>query len=92
MIASKISSLLTSTLKATYVKVEDESAFHAGHAGSASGGETHFAVVVVSAMFEGKTLVERHRAVYGALQELLEGPVHALRLKTFTPGEWKQGL
>ena len=42
----------------------------------------------MSAAFEGKSLVARHRAVYGALEEELSvGGVHALALKTKAPGE-----
>jgi BolA-like protein 1 len=72
--------------------VENESAKHAGHAGSRDHlgnrtGETHFRVVVVSDVFQGKSLVERHRQVNDALKEELAGPVHALAIKAHTPAE-----
>ena len=46
-------------------------------------------VDVVSAAFEGKNSVARHRLIYGLLQEELAAPggVHALALKTKTPAE-----
>ena len=45
----------------------------------------HLEAHIVSKAFEGKSLVERHRMVYEALQEELKGPIHALALKTTTP-------
>ena len=51
-----------------------------------TGAGDHFAVTVVSPAFAGKTLVERHQMVYRALGALMPG-IHALQLKTVTPGE-----
>jgi stress-induced morphogen len=43
----------------------------------------HFNVTVRSHAFKGKTLIEQHRLVYGALGEALkDGRVHAVELKT----------
>jgi stress-induced morphogen len=53
-----------------------------------TGTQDHYRAVVVSASFEGKTRIEQHQAVYGALGELMAGPVHALALSTFTPAAW----
>jgi len=50
-----------------------------------TGGGDHFEAVVVSESFEGKTLVERHQAVYNALGDAMRARVHALTLKTLTP-------
>ena len=47
--------------------------------------ETHFKVVCVSASFQGKSLVERHRMVNHLLKEELESGVHALSLVLRTP-------
>jgi stress-induced morphogen len=52
--------------------------------------ETHFRVVLVSAMFDRKSRVARHQQVYAALAPQLEGPVHALALHTYSPGEWQE--
>ncbi len=82
----KISSLLNDRLGAAEVRVEDESSRHAGHAGAASGGG-HFKCRVVSASFEGKSTLERHRQVYAALAELMKHEIHALALETLTPSE-----
>lgn len=51
----------------------------------------HFEARVVSAAFEGKTMIEQHRLVYAPLQALLQtGELHALALKTYTPEQWKK--
>jgi stress-induced morphogen len=52
-----------------------------------TGGGDHFAARVVAAAFEGKGLVDRHRMVYAALGEAMQGDVHALALETLTPAE-----
>ena len=80
----KIRQVLSHSLEAREVMVEDESALHAGHAGAASGGG-HYRVRVVSPLFEGKNRVERHRMVYAALAEEMQHTIHALALTTLTP-------
>jgi stress-induced morphogen len=43
----------------------------------------HFNVTVRSGAFKGKTLIEQHKLVYGALRAALkDGRVHAVELKT----------
>lgn len=69
------------------LEIVDDSARHAGHAGTREGGESHFNVVIVSAAFEGLTRVERQRRVNAALREELAGPVHALSIKALSPSE-----
>ena len=46
--------------------VLDESHLHAGHAGRAAGGQTHFRVHIVSEAFAGKSRIERHRMINAA--------------------------
>ena len=53
-----------------------------------TGTRDHFEATVVAAGFEGKSRVEMHQLVYRALGELMDGPVHALALKTYTPETW----
>ncbi|HEY8314673.1 MAG TPA: BolA/IbaG family iron-sulfur metabolism protein [Candidatus Baltobacteraceae bacterium] len=46
----------------------------------------HFNVTVHSSSFTGKTLIEQHQLVYGALKAALkDGRVHAVELKTLLP-------
>jgi len=86
-LAAHVQALLRDKLSATDVEVEDESHLHAGHAGARGGGK-HLRALVVSAAFEGKPLVARHRMVNAALADLLQnGTIHALALVTRTPEE-----
>jgi len=48
----------------------------------------HYQLLVVSDLFQGKSLVERHQMVYQALGDAMRGAVHALALKTYTPSQW----
>ena len=48
----------------------------------------HFDAVIVSAVFEGKRPVQRHQVVYAVLGERMREEIHALSMKTLTPGEW----
>ena len=65
----------------------DESAKHAGHAGAAPGGNTHWKLTIVSAAFAGKPTVARHRMVYEALGGLMQNPIHALEIAARAPDE-----
>jgi BolA protein len=82
-----ITATLRERLDPTRLSVEDESDRHAGHAGWREGGETHFRIHVVSAAFEGKTRVERHRMVNAALSGAFERGLHALAIEAKAPGE-----
>jgi stress-induced morphogen len=53
-----------------------------------TGTKDHYEAVVVAAAFEGKSRVAQHQIVYGALGELMAGPVHALALTTYTPAAY----
>ena len=76
-------------LAAVYLEIVDESWKHAGHAGAASGGG-HFILLVVSDRFEGVSLLDRNRLVFGTLKDEMKGEIHALAVKALTPGEWKR--
>ena len=65
----------------------DESTKHAGHAGAAPGGNTHWKLTIVSAAFAGKPIVARHRMIYQALGELMQHPIHALSINAKSPDE-----
>ena len=69
------------------LEVVNESHMHAGHASSPGTGESHFRVVVISELFNGKSRLERHRMVNAALAEEIAGGVHALAIKALTPEE-----
>ena len=49
----------------------------------------HWYATIVSAEFEGKRLIQRHQRVYATLGAKIQNDeVHALSMKTLTPGEW----
>lgn len=54
-----------------------------------TGDGDHFRVVVVAEAFEGLPMVKQHQLVYDALGDSMEGDIHALGLKTYTPEEWE---
>jgi len=53
-----------------------------------TGTDNHFEVRIVSAAFEGKTPVERHKLVYAPLLDWIEDEtVHALSVRAYTPAQ-----
>ncbi len=81
-IAEQMHLRLSQSLPTTSLQVIDESAAHAGHAGS-NGTDfgTHFRVQIASPLFTGKSRVAQHRLVYDALQEFIDRGVHALAIE-----------
>jgi BolA protein len=77
---------LEAALSPIDLAVVDQSHEHAGHEG-ARDGRGHFAVRLVSAAFEGKALLARHRLVYEALGPLMQTDIHALSLRAIAPSE-----
>ena len=79
-IEDQIRSKLTTAFSPELIEIKNESHLHQGHAGSPNSGESHFRVHIVSARFDGKSRVERHRMINEVLSEELAGPVHALAI------------
>lgn len=53
-----------------------------------TGTQDHFSIRVVSDVFKGKNLLDRHRMIYQALdQPMKDGRIHALEIKALTNGE-----
>jgi stress-induced morphogen len=77
--AKEIESLILTALPDARVQVHDM-----------TGGGDHYEAVVVSPAFSGKTRVNRHRMIYGALQDAMQERIHALALVTMTPEELQQ--
>jgi BolA family transcriptional regulator, general stress-responsive regulator len=78
---------LTEAFRPQSLRIVDESHQHEGHAGHRPGGESHFRVYIVAQAFAGKSRLERHRLVNGALAAELAGSVHALAIHAAAPGE-----
>ncbi|MDH4274983.1 MAG: BolA family transcriptional regulator [Gammaproteobacteria bacterium] len=83
--AAYIEERLTTALSPVKIEIVDDSHRHAGHASARGGG--HFQVTIVSAAFSGKSLIQRHRLVYDALQDAMRDEIHALSIKAYTPDE-----
>lgn len=83
----RMTAKLNQALAPEVLSVVDESHQHQGHGGWREGGETHFALDIVSAAFTGKSRIERHRLVNGIVAEELAERVHALAIKARAPGE-----
>jgi BolA protein len=77
---------LAASLAPERLEVTDESHRHVGHAG-ARDGRGHFRVRIASAAFRGQSPLERHRAVFAALGDLMQTDIHALAIDARTPEE-----
>ncbi|MGI8846565.1 MAG: BolA family protein [Thermoleophilaceae bacterium] len=51
-----------------------------------TGGGDHFRAEVVSDRFEGLSRIQSHQLVYGVFGNEVGGAIHALSIKTSTPG------
>lgn len=85
--ADRIAALLRAHFGPAEIQVVDDSHRHAGHAGAAPGGETHYTVRIVSREFSGLGRVARSRAVHAALEAEFTTGLHALSLKLQAPEE-----
>jgi stress-induced morphogen len=85
--AARLEAALTRIFSPTLLRVVDDSARHAGHAGARPDGETHYTVLLVSKTFRGMNRVARSRAVHDALAGEFAGGMHALSLTLRTPEE-----
>ena len=77
---AEIQAILETALPGSTIRVDD-----------LTGGGDHFQVWIISSAFEGKSLIDQHQMVYGALREALGSErIHALALKTYTPEQWER--
>jgi BolA protein len=82
-VEARIRSKVLQQLQPDHWQLDNESHLHAGPRT-----DSHFKLVVVSAAFVGLSKVQRHQRLYQLLKDELAGPVHALALHLYTPGEW----
>lgn len=85
-IQASVVSKLSAGLSPVHLDVQNESHLHNVPPGS----ESHFKVLVVSAQFAGRPLLEQQRMVNRLLAEELAGGIHALSIKTLTPEQWER--
>lgn len=82
-LAGRMATRLQEKLQSSVLEVIDESAAHAGHAGSnGTRYGTHFRVRIASPFFAELSRVARHRLVYDALQDFIDEGVHAIAIET----------
>lgn len=51
-----------------------------------TGGGDHFRAAIVSDRFEGLSRIDQHKLIYDVFGDEVGGQIHALSLKTSTPG------
>lgn len=83
----QIDTRLREALAPQELQIIDDSAAHAGHRGARESGGGHFNVVIVSEAFADKSLLQRHRLVYAAVEDMFPHEIHALSIKALTPNE-----
>lgn len=74
----QIEEKLLANINCKHLTVTNESHMHS------AGTDSHFKVVIVSSDFEGKLLLQRHRAINKVLADELANHIHALALHTYT--------
>ena len=74
MEASDIVAMIKAALPDAHVEIRD-----------LAGDNDHYAAVVVSEAFRGKSRVQQHQMVYDALRGNMGGVLHALTLQTSVP-------
>lgn len=74
MPAAEIERMIKQSLPDAEVKITD-----------LAGDDNHFAAVVVSSAFAGKSKLQQHQLVYAALGGNMGGELHALQLTTSAP-------
>lgn len=84
-VADTIERKVAEAMTPVHLEIINESHMHNVPPGS----ESHFKLVIVSDVFDGKRLVGRHQLINALLKPELDGPVHALSMETLTPGEWE---
>lgn len=86
-----ISKRLVTAYNPIRLKIRNDSHLHSHHAQEKGygGGESHFAIEIVSDAFKDKSLPARHRMIFDLLDDEIkrDGGIFSLRLKTKTPEE-----
>tara|TARA_B100000686_G_scaffold218749_1_gene225822 strand:+ start:707 stop:988 length:282 start_codon:yes stop_codon:yes gene_type:complete len=86
-VEKEIEAILQKRFKPVELVIIDESHKHAGHVGAPTGGESHFRITITADEFTSLNRLERQRTIHGALDHLLQGPIHALSIKASAPSE-----
>lgn len=80
-ISKEIHELLELEFQPNYLKVINESHFHAGHAEAGNSGNSHFKVQISSDKLANNNRIMQHKAIYATLEKLINNPIHALAIE-----------
>jgi len=86
-VTTELERRLRAALAPQRLVVIDESDEHRGHTAHVPGTPTHFRVLVRAETLAGLGRLERQRAVYAAVGDLMGDPVHALAIDAAGPEE-----
>ena len=50
----------------------------------------HFSALIISDLFKGVGLVDRHKMVYNTISDVMTNQIHAMQIKTLTRKEWNE--
>jgi len=54
------------------------------------GDGSHYDIAAIGAVFEGLRPVKKQQLVYAALKDqIADGSIHAVNIRTYTPAEWQ---
>ena len=84
-IESKIINQLNSSFKLSSLKIVNESFMH----NVPEGAESHFKIVIVSNQFKEQKMMQRHKAIYKALGEIMSS-IHALSIHAYDDKEFDE--
>jgi stress-induced morphogen len=78
MTADEVRARILASLPEAHVEVKD-----------LTGTSDHYEALVVAPQFAGRSRIEQHKLVYGALGSSVGGEIHALALRTLSPEAWQ---
>jgi len=78
---------LTQEFNPIELEVINESHLHVGHRGSPGTGQSHFKVILKSAVFDDLSRLQRHKCVMDTLKNEMGEGIHALSLTLWGKNE-----
>ena len=76
MVSEELKVLLENELPGCYSQVDIEG--------------SHFNILVVSGLFDGKRAIQRQQMIYAVLEKYISsGAIHAINMKLFSEEEWQ---
>ncbi len=90
MTDDQIREALQSRFLPAVLKITDKSASHVGHPETMAEREKLLDLVIVSEEFTGKSLLERHAAIYACLAIGKTQTIHGITIRAYSPAEWQK--